>query len=184
MATIKRTYYSKKLGKLVTKTYEYNTKKYTKKGTYVEGGKTKSLTSSTKLIDKKGNYKEGAIKALAKKTGVDTLTIKMTADYAQSRGLKVNVKSITGQLNNSIVERFLVNFDIDIEDLVKELQVRLPQENITMAWITDPSHWTNTGAYKVEGPLILPNGLGEVDFFWDYENGSTYEVNLNTGGDF
>lgn len=185
--TIKRTYTSKKTGETITKTYKYDRKPTKKKyeviGTYQVGDKTKRLTHSTKLIDKKGNFKEEAINALSKRTGVDTLTIKSTVKAALRSEQKINIKAITATLTNSIVERFLTNLDIDLDELLEELQVKLPQANITRDWILDTSHWQKSGAYRIYGPLTLPNGLGKVDFYWDYDNGSTYEIKLNTEGE-
>ncbi len=153
--------------------YPKATKKKSKKiVTYEQNGKTKKVTSRTILVTKKGKFNEEAISVLEK-----IVPNPMDLDDAiwelHKTNKKVNWKNVQAFLIDNKVGRYLINLGIDIDDLVEECMVVCPE--VTKEYILDSSHWIETRAYKVDGPLTLPNGL-KVNFYWDYNQGSTFKI--------
>lgn len=136
-------------------------------------GKRKRLTKSTKLFTKEGGLNKEAIKVLAKKKGIDEFELQEQVKYNRFAGQKTNVNSVINAYLGSKVIRFLSNFGIEIEELVKDLQ--LNGIDVDESWVSNEAHWTVKGVYKIDGPLLLPNGQ-KVYFVWDYNDGAYWEI--------
>ena len=149
-------------------------KKYKVITTYVDAnGKTHRITSATKLFTKNNGLKKEAIQALAKAKGVEVSDVIEQVKMNYKQGIKTNVRITLSTLASSRVERFLGNFGIDINDFVADLKLECPE--VDLAWVLEESHWTVKGVYKIDGPLMLPDGR-EVEFLWDYNEGAIYQI--------
>ena len=149
-------------------------------------GRFKQISYTTKLLTNKG-YKKEAINSIAKKYNLSVNEITNRLEMLKAEGKKTNIKLLMVSLSNSKVERFLTAMGINYKEFVKELQAIDP--NTTEEWINDSSHWTglvpdrhhknmrtsSETTYQVNGPLLLANGQ-RVEFNWNYEEGSTWEV--------
>ena len=149
-------------------------KKYKKITTYVgEDGKTHRITEATKLYTKKGGFKSEAIKALAKAKSISEFELQEQIKYNLSNKNKVSVLSILTSYSGNKVQRFLGNFGIDVNEFANDLKLECPE--VDLAWILNENHWTSKGVYKIDGPLMLPDGRS-VEFLWDYEEGAIYQI--------
>lgn len=131
------------------------------------------ITSATKLWTKSGGLKKEAIKALAKAKGVEESDIIEQVKMNHTYGIKTNVQVTLSTLASSRVERFLGNFGIDVNELAEDLALECPE--VDLAWVLDENHWQVKGVYKIDGPLMLPDGR-EVEFAWDYNEGTIYQI--------
>ncbi len=136
-------------------------------------GKTKKVTARTTLKTKSGKLNMAAVRAITTGRNIDTMDLMDAVNTLHMEGKKVNWKNVQALLINSKVGRFLINLSIDIDELVANCQMACP--NVDKAYVLDPAHWAQTAAYKVTGPLTLPDG-SKVHFEWDYDNGSTYYI--------
>lgn len=135
------------------------------------------VTSATKLWTKTGGFKIGAIKALAKAKGVSEADILEQVKANYKDGIKTSVQVTLSTLAGSRVERFLGNFGIDVNELAADLALDCPE--VDLPWVLDEGHWQVKGVYKIDGPLMLPDGR-EVEFLWDYNEGTIYQIVGNT----
>lgn len=131
------------------------------------------ITNATKLWTKSGGLKKEAIKALAKAKGVEEADVIEQVKMNYKQGIKTSVQVTLSTLASSRVERFLGNFGIDINELVEDLQLECPE--VDYAWVADESHWQVKGVYKIDGPLMLPDGR-QVEFAWDYNEGALWQI--------
>lgn len=136
-------------------------------------GKTKKITARTILKTKAGKLNMAAVRAITTGRNIDAMDLMDVVNELHMEGKKVNWKNVQANLVNSKVGRFLINLNIDIDELVAECQMNCPQ--VDRDYILDAAHWGQTTAYKVKGPLTLPNGA-KVQFEWDYDNGSTFFI--------
>lgn len=148
--------------------------KYKVIGAYVDDkGKKHRLTTGTKLYTKQGGLKRSAIKELSKIKGISEFELTEQVKYNAQTKSRVGVSAILSSYSGSKVQRFLGNFGIYLDDLVKELQIE--GVDVNEAWILDESHWVSKGVYKINGPLTLPDGR-TIDFLWDYNEGAIWEI--------
>lgn len=148
--------------------------KYKVIGTYVDTkGKKHRLTTGTKLYTKQGGLKKSAIKELANIKGISEFELTEQVKYNVGVNQRVNTNAILAAYAGNKVERFLNNFGVYADDLVKELQ--LEGIDVDMTWILDENHWNVKGVYKIDGPLTLPDGR-QVEFLWDYNEGAIWEI--------
>lgn len=124
---IKRTYYSKKLGKTVTKVYEYDASRYT-------GRRKKSLL----IVGKNGRiYQDRLNEILAATTDIGTREdIKATVKQAARNKDKLSIKSLSSKVSTNKIEKIFINAGYTEEEITKEL-------GITSKELYDESKWTN-----------------------------------------
>ena len=204
---IKRKYFSKKLNKWVEKEYIYDYRATNIKQTYtLRSGekvtkiynpapkkekkpkiKTKkvfkdsNLTNKTKLINKTGEVRMKQIEELSRMTGIEKMEI---IQFVKSRFKEGNIQTawtFKAFHSNNQVTNFLMNLGIDEDQLLTDINKKLIAEKrrtIDETWIHDVSNWSKVSAYKIDSPLLLPDGSW-VDFEWDYELGSVYIINIS-----
>lgn len=131
------------------------------------------VTSATKLWTKTGGLKKEAIKAIARAKGLEEADVLEQVKANFKDGIKTSVQVTLSTLAGSRVERFLGNFGLDVRELAEDLALECP--DVDLAWVLDESHWQVKGVYKIDGPLMLPDGR-QVEFLWDYIEGTAYQV--------
>ncbi len=185
---IKRKYFSKKLNKWVEKEYNYGyrpteaPKKEKSKIKTKKVFKDSNLTNKTKLINKTGEVRMKQIEELSRMTGIDKLEI---IQFVKARFKEGNIQTawtFTSFHSNNQVTNFLMNLGVDEQQLLTDINRELTDKKrrtIDIDWIHDTSNWNKVGAYKIDSPLLLPDGSW-VDFEWDYELGSVYVINISS----
>lgn len=164
MKTVKRTYFSKKLNKTVTKVYKYN-KTYTSK------------VKANKLILKSGKLAKNWQKALDTITDTDEYLIarKIMKQYlADKKPLNVEQALWIVRDPHNKVNTFLHNMGISFDDIVAELKQY--GINVDVAYLNDTSHWIFSKYEKGDAIIILPNGR-EAYFIFQYHAGWALEIN-------
>ena len=183
---IKRKYFNKKLNKWIEKEYNYGYRaseapKKEKSNSKIKARKLfkgSNLTRKTKLINQTGEVRMKQIEEVSRITGIDKLEI---IQFVKSRFKEGNIQTaksfITFHSHNQVTH-FLLNLEIDEDQLLEDINKALESkglDTIDSSWIEDTKNWTVISAYKIDGPLALPNG-GFVEFEWDYELGSIYSI--------
>ena len=125
---IKRTYFSKKLGKTVTKIYEYDASRYT-------GRRKKSLL----VVGKNGRvYQDRLDEILAATTDIGTKEdIKATVKQASRNKEKLSIKSLSSKVSTNKIEKIFINAGYTEEEITKEL-------GISSKDLYDPSNWKDS----------------------------------------
>lgn len=202
---IVRQYFSKKKNEWITKTYKYKyrqtnqkVKKVNKKTgevtykiynpapkapkapkKYKKLFKDSNLTNQTKFVNKTGEIRMKQVKEFARITQTNELDV---LEYVKSRfkeGIQVNANALKARYSENQVSRFLMNLGVDIDELVNsinEYAVSINANwNVDRNWLVDLSRWKVIGGYRIDGPLILPDG-SYIEFDWDYAEGTIYTI--------
>lgn len=163
MKTIKRTYFSKKLNKTVTKVYKYD-KKYSK-------------VKANKLVTKKGTIAKNWQKVLNTVTDYDEReAIKDMIRTSMSSKKPLNLTDALWVVRDphNKVNTFLHNMGINFEDIIQELKKY--NVNVDVAYLNDTSHWIFNKYAKGDALIVLPDGR-EAYFIFQYNAGFAVEVN-------
>lgn len=164
MKTIKRTYFSKKLNKQVTKVYKYD-KKYAKK------------VKANKLVLKSGKLAKNWQKIL------DTVpdfnereVIRDVMRDAMSSKKALNLTDALWQARDphNKVNTFLHNMGINFEDIIAALKRN--GVDVDVAYLNDVNHWIFSKYSQGDAIIILPDGR-EAYFIFQYNAGFAVEVN-------
>ena len=175
--TVKRTYVSKRTGKVVTKTYTYDSTKY-KKPTKRNVGITR--TKATTYVFKSGKFTKAYYKEyerIKKEKGtLEAQDFKESIDWLRGRERNRRITNLTVQsvASSSRIEIFLDNFGYDPEDFAREATAILEySEPIPVSWVLLEANWANWNTKsKKEGSVIFKAPQGEellVDY--DYYSG-------------
>lgn len=111
---VKRTYYNKKLGKMITKTYEYDMSRYT-------GRRKKSLL----IVGKNGRIYEDRLKTVLAETD-DIATkqdIKAIVKQSVRRNEKLSIKSLLSKASSNKIEKMFINAGYTEAEIIEELGV-------------------------------------------------------------
>ena len=175
--TVKRTYVSKRTGKVVTKTYTYDSTKY-KKPTKRNVGVTR--TKATTYVFKSGKFTKAYYKEyerIKKEKGtLEAQDFKESIDWlrGRERNRKITNLSVQAVASTYRVEIFLDNFGYDPEDFARMATTVLDyKEPIPVSWVLLEANWANWNTKsKYEGSVIFHAPQGEellVDY--DYYSG-------------
>lgn len=175
--TVKRTYVSKKTGKVITKTYTYDATKY-KAPTKRNVGITR--TKATTYVFKSGKFTKAYYKEyerIKKEQGtLEAQDFKESIDWLRGRERNRKITNLTVQAvaSSHRIEIFLDNFGYDPEDFAREAASVLDySEPIPLSWVLIEKNWTNWNTKsKKEGSVIFHAPQGEellVDY--DYYSG-------------
>ena len=114
LRTITRKYFSKKLGKQVTKTYQYDISKYSSRRT-----KTKEL-----LVTKAGKVHEDRLKEFIKNMSpTEQNEVKRLVINAKSKGKRLTTRSVISQLQDDQRIKMLINAGYTVDEGLAELGV-------------------------------------------------------------
>lgn len=136
--TIKRTYFSKKLNRYVTKEYTYSS--IGKGGTVV--------------------YKSGKINYnLLKKQYPDTKSYETALDIvdlyrSKSITKRLTLKSLQTRLLENNIEKLLANFSLTPEEAATQLSI-LAEEEIDVSYVLDGNNWVGDEFISPSGKHIL-----------------------------
>ena len=153
--TVKRSYYSKKLGKVVTKTYTYDKPAKRKVSKEYKGT----------LIYKNGKINKKLLEQLKKTMSSDKyadLDEAVTSYYFNEKykDKRLTVQSAKAYAASNKIESFIINTGYTVDELVNEINAKY-SANIDVEYILNAEHWNN-------GNLILPSGQ-QVEFQFRYE---------------
>lgn len=133
---VKRTYYSRKQGKYITKTYEYKRDKAKK---------------SLLLIGKHGKiYKERLDNFLSNLSEMDKYEALVHIDYAKDKNMQLSERKLKAMLSDNKIDRMLINLGRSAEDLATEIGVSAED-------IYNEKNWKG-------GQFISGDNAYEVDF--------------------
>lgn len=163
--TVKRTYVSKKTGKLVTKTYTYDSTKY-KKPTKRNVGINR--TNATTYVFKSGKYTKAYYKEwerIKKESGsLDAQRFKETIDWlkGRERNRKITNLSVKAVSSSYSIEIFLDNFGYDPYDFATIVASELGySDEIPVEYVLNDSNWSNFNTrtrYGGDTIFTAPNG--------------------------
>lgn len=158
MRRITRTYYSKKLGRNVTKTYTYNSPiRASKGGTLVyKSGKINEKVYRKTLDDIERNL------SVADKYEFKAIMNRYIGDK-EYKHKRLTVRSVQSMMAESKIEKAIINFGYDVDDLLIKISSEYNEPDLTREWLYDPNHWNGE-------ELILPSGQ-IVNFEFDYQGG-------------
>ena len=125
---VKRTYYSKKLDKTVTKTYEYDVSRYT-------GRRKKSLL----IVGKNGRIYEDRLKTVLAETD-DIATkqdIKAIVKQSVRRNEKLSIKSLLSKASSNKIEKMFINAGYTEAEIIDEL-------GVTAEDLYNEANWQNS----------------------------------------
>lgn len=159
---VKRSYVSKKTGKVVTKSYKYDSKRYKSK--------------VNKLTTKKGTLSKKADELLTNEFGDANQHIKDyvvdTINQYQAEKKVITLGQIKAMASGNRVSIFLANFQLSIDDIAK--QIKLQGEDVSEQWLLDQSHWK---FYQDDdADITLPSGKLAYFVFNYYEH--TYDIEV------
>lgn len=124
---VKRTWFSKKLNKYVTKSYTYDVNRYIKR----RSGKSLLLVGKNGRVykDRINNFKQQFDES-------DRAIIDAQIDYYQSHGIKISERTLMSKLTENRYAKMFINAGYTLEEAAKELDV---QE----AELFDEKNWEN-----------------------------------------
>lgn len=175
--TVKRTYVSKKTGKLVTKTYTYDSTKY-KKPTKRNVGINR--TKATTYVFKSGKYTKAYYKEwerIKKESGsFEAQRFKETIDWlkGRERNRKITNLSVNAVSSSYAIEIFLDNYGYDPYDFATIVASELGYSyEIPVEYVLTESNWYDWNSItKKEGYAIFTAPNGErVRVDYDYFSG-------------
>ena len=163
--TVKRTYVSKRTGKVVTKTYTYDSTKY-KKPTKRNVGIAR--TKATTYVFKSGKYTKAYYnewERIKKEQGsLAAQEFKSTIDWLKDRerNRKITNLSVQAVASHYAIETFLDNYGYDPYDFATIVASELGYNGeIPVDYVLNDSNWYNFNTRtKYEGDAIFtaPNG--------------------------
>lgn len=176
----------KRFKKRFTKKIKLKIKQLTfkiKKARYQKLAKTSNLTKRSVLIDKKGNIKSKKIAEITKILNDRGIIISQqdVVDFARSKYYEkdnsVKVYSVLNKFdqlqNTNLVQFFLQNMDIDIDDLAGRLEVNT-------SWLLNENNWDwklNKNGQRVTPTRLHTTPKGKnVTFDWCYGGGTIINV--------
>lgn len=144
---VTRTYYSKTLKKYVTKTYTYDSKKYSK---------TKRTGRDLLLVGEHGKKYNDRINKLLNsiENPAQRFQVEAKINAFANNKEKLTERSLLSRLENDKAKRLLVNLGYTIDDFEKEY-------NISFADFSDADNWSNN--------IITVAGVS-YQLVWDYYN--------------
>lgn len=136
-----RKYYSKSLGKIVTKVYKYDTARYGKR-------RKKSLL----LVGKSGKVYNKRLESLLSKYEdfSDKEMIKTYVDYYSTQKQRITIKSIETKMLTNRYEKMFVNAGYTIEEAAEEIGVAAEDLLNEEYWEKDVFTTPNGKEYKFE----------------------------------
>lgn len=160
---VKRSYVSKKTGKVVTKSYKYDSKRYKSK--------------VNKLTTKKGTLSKKADELLTNEFGDANQHIKDyvvdTINQYQAEKKVITLGQIKAMASGNRLAIFLANFQLSVEEIVKEIQEL--KEDVSEQWLLDQSHWTFY-PHQNDADITLPSTKHAHFEFNYYEH--TYDIKV------
>ena len=113
------------------------------------------------------------VKYLRAKTGLNMMTAELVVNTYKEmgKGKKPSMKAMINFAQGYKIEQFLLNMDVDIEELLSELEEY--DDTITQDVLFNPERWEKVGAYKVTDPFTSLNGT-IVKFHWSYNSNGTF----------
>ena len=142
-----RTYFNKKLNKYVTKTYEYNAKKY---------AKTKRTGRDLLLVGEHGKKYQDRIDKLLNKIQNPATKFQVQAKinaFANNKE-KLTERSLLARVERDKAKRLLVNLGYTVDEFERDYGIKFSD-------FSDPNNWS--------GDVVTISGIS-YQLIWDYYN--------------